>query len=175
MTPPIQRVTNECIDPVRLHSAIRHITQQRQPKERELCSRARPMRCINAALFMLWLTFILHVPDAHIVLVASHYKTNITDAVSMELFSRVQRAASDKINELNEITRLEVDQLRTLFDEAQPLLLRRLQRASGDVAWEQDSSTSCVACPCDRRFNVLHRRHHFRCAQLHRRDTHAAV
>ena len=51
------------------------------------------------------------------------------------------------------------------------LLSRRLQR--GDVAWEQDSS--CVACRCGRRFNVLHRRHLYRCAQLHRRDTHAAV
>ncbi len=54
-----------------------------------------------------------HVPDAHIVLVASHCKTNIRDEEFLALSGEVEAAAGAKVQELNDITRLEVDGLRT--------------------------------------------------------------
>ena len=59
-----------------------------------------------------------HVPDAHIVLVASHCKTNIRDDEFLALSGAVEAAARVKVQELNDITRLEVDRLRTLLNEA---------------------------------------------------------
>ena len=54
-----------------------------------------------------------HVPDAHIVLVASHCKTDIRDDEFLALSGEVEAAAGAKVQELNGITRLEVDRLRT--------------------------------------------------------------
>ena len=53
-----------------------------------------------------------HVPDAHVVLVASHCKTNITDEQFLALSGQVEAAARAKVQELNDMTRLEVDKLR---------------------------------------------------------------
>jgi hypothetical protein len=61
----------------------------------------------------------MHVPDAHIVLVASHCKTNISDDEFLTLSHLVEKAVHSKLQELNEVTRLEVDELRTLLLEAQ--------------------------------------------------------
>jgi hypothetical protein len=60
-----------------------------------------------------------HVPDAHVVLVASHCKTNITDAEFFALSGQVEAAAFAKVQELNELTRLEVDNLRTQLVRAE--------------------------------------------------------
>jgi hypothetical protein len=54
-----------------------------------------------------------HVPDAHVVLVASHCKTNIREEEFLELSGQVEAAARAKVEELNDMTRLEVDKLRT--------------------------------------------------------------
>jgi hypothetical protein len=60
-----------------------------------------------------------HVPDAHIVLVASHCKTNISDHDFLALSGEVEYAARAKVQELNVITRLEVNRLRALLVEAE--------------------------------------------------------
>jgi hypothetical protein len=60
-----------------------------------------------------------HVPDAHVVLVASHCKTNIRDEEFLALSGEVEAAARAKVQELNDITRLEVDKLRTRVFEAE--------------------------------------------------------
>jgi len=67
-----------------------------------------------------WLgSLCMHVPDAHIVLVASHCKTNITDDEFQAVSRLVEAAACEKVLQLNEITRLEVDRLRTVCDDAE--------------------------------------------------------
>lgn len=62
-----------------------------------------------------------HVPDARIVLVASHCKTNISDDDFLALSREVEAAVLAKVLELNDITRLEVDKLRTQLAEATKL------------------------------------------------------
>ncbi len=66
-----------------------------------------------------------HVPDAHVVLVASHCKTNISDDQFLALSREVEAAACAKVQELNNIMRLEVDKLRTLVVEAEQERQRR--------------------------------------------------
>lgn len=81
-----------------------------------------------------WLeSLCMHVPDAHIVLVASHCKTNITDGAFLEVSSQVQRDAEGKVEELNEITRLEVDKLRTLLHEAQQATIQLVNEYKGNI------------------------------------------
>jgi hypothetical protein len=53
-----------------------------------------------------------YVPDAHVVLVASHCKTNISEEEFSALSGQVEAAARAKIEQLNGMTRLEVDKLR---------------------------------------------------------------
>jgi GTPase SAR1 family protein len=66
-----------------------------------------------------WLeSLCMHVPDAHIVLVATHCKTNITDSEFAQMSQAVQAAAASKISELNSYTHLEVQNLRKLFESA---------------------------------------------------------
>jgi hypothetical protein len=66
-----------------------------------------------------------HVPDAHVVLVASHCKTNISDDQFLALSREVETAARAKVQELNDITRLEVDKLRKRVDGAEQERQRR--------------------------------------------------
>ena len=56
----------------------------------------------------------MHVPDAMVVMVASHCKTNISDDAFKELSCQVEAAAQAKVQDLNNLTRLEVERLRTL-------------------------------------------------------------
>ena len=72
----------------------------------------------------------MHVPGAHIVLVASHCKTNIRDDEFTALSREVETAVLAKIQELNDITRLEVDRLRALFIAAEKTK-QRLQDSYG--------------------------------------------
>jgi hypothetical protein len=67
-----------------------------------------------------WLeSLCMHVPDAHIVLVASHCKHNITVDEFQALSRLVEAAAGTKVDLLNGITRLEVDKLRAMFADAE--------------------------------------------------------
>ena len=82
----------------------------------------KPFECLATTMQRLspWLeSLCMHVPDAHIVLVASHCKTNIRDDEFIALSHEVETAVLAKIQELNDITRLEVDRLRTLFIAAE--------------------------------------------------------
>ena len=66
----------------------------------------------------------MHVPDAMVVMVASHCKTNISDDAFLELSRQVEAAAQAKVQDLNNITRLEVERLRTLLAAAEQETLR---------------------------------------------------
>ena len=73
-----------------------------------------------------------HVPDAHVVLVASHCKTNIRDEEFVALSGEVEAAARVKVQELNDATRLEVDKLRSQLAGAEQER-RRLEDGSVGV------------------------------------------
>jgi hypothetical protein len=82
----------------------------------------KPFECLVTTMQRLspWLeSLCMHVPDAHIVLVASHCKTNIRDEEFIALSREVETAVLAKIRELNDITRLEVDRLRELLIAAE--------------------------------------------------------
>jgi hypothetical protein len=74
-----------------------------------------------------------HVPDANVVLVASHCKTNITDHEFLKLSRLVQDATNARIQELNLITKLEVERLRIMLDHIQQTILQ-LQQDYADYA-----------------------------------------
>ncbi len=81
-----------------------------------------PHEPLNNTIFhvMQWLeSLCVNVPDAHIVLVASHCKTNITDDEFFALSGEVEAAVGAKIQVLKEITQLEVDKLRTLLEDSE--------------------------------------------------------
>jgi GTPase SAR1 family protein len=58
------------------------------------------------------------VPDAHVVLVASHCKT-VTDVKFSSLSEGIQQAVLSKVKELNELTKLEASKLGDLWKQAQ--------------------------------------------------------
>jgi hypothetical protein len=65
-----------------------------------------------------------HVPDAHVVLVASHCRTNITVDEFQALSCLVEAAAYAKMRALNDLTRLEVDRIRIMFRDAETVRQR---------------------------------------------------
>jgi hypothetical protein len=72
-----------------------------------------------------WLeSLCMHVPDAQVLLVASHCKTNISNDEFLALSRDVEAAVDAKVQELNDVIRMEVDRLRKLLDEAQRLAQR---------------------------------------------------
>jgi TPR repeat protein len=113
-----------------------------------------------------WLeSLCMHVPNAQVLLVASHCKTNISNDEFLVLSRDVEAAVLAKVQELNEVTRLEVERLRKLLDGAQQMvqqlthdyyeklrsgwtqqdaqLLQRLKIHSRDViAWAARASSS---------------------------------
>jgi hypothetical protein len=67
-----------------------------------------------------WLeSLCMRVPDARVVLVASHCKTNITDSDFHALYKQVETGAKAKVAALNEINRLEVANLRSILAKAE--------------------------------------------------------
>jgi hypothetical protein len=93
----------------------------------------KPFECLATTMQRLspWLeSLCMHVPDARIVLVASHCKTNVRDDEFTALSREVETAVLAKIQELNDITRLEVDRLRALFIAAEKTK-QRLQDSYG--------------------------------------------
>jgi hypothetical protein len=86
-----------------------------------------------------WLeSLCMHVPDAHIVLVASHCKTNIADDEFRAQSRLVEAAAGIKLLALNEITRLEVDNLRVMFIKAERTRQRLEVEYAGHVLSRHD-------------------------------------
>jgi GTPase SAR1 family protein len=81
----------------------------------------KPGEALDATMRRLspWLeSLCAHVPDARIVLVASHCKTSITWDEFLSLSPLVEDAVKEKVRELNEISELEVDKLRSMFNDA---------------------------------------------------------
>jgi hypothetical protein len=85
-----------------------------------------------------WLeSLCLHVPDAHVVLVASHCKTDITANELQALSSLVEAAAGAKVRALNDVALLEVDKLRIMFRDAE----NERRRLESDYAAHASSRT----------------------------------
>ncbi len=92
----------------------------------------------------------MHVPDARVVLVASHCKTNTRDDQFLALSRLVEDAAHAKVQELNRLTCLEVDELRTLLLEAE-------QNASRLTAeYSTHSNSTLQLAQAERNFTQLH-------------------
>jgi hypothetical protein len=67
----------------------------------------------------LWLeSLCVHVPDASIVLIGSHCKSVSPEDKFAELSAKIEVAVRLKLQELNETTRLEVDNLRSQLSDA---------------------------------------------------------
>jgi Leucine-rich repeat (LRR) protein len=113
----------------------------------------KPGESLNTTMQRLspWLeSLCVHVPDAHIVLVASHCKMNITDDQFQALSSLVENAAHAKVQSLNDITRLEVDELRTLLLEAE----QHTRRLASDYAVFANSTSQLARA--ENNFSQLH-------------------
>lgn len=91
-----------------------------------------------------WLeSLFVRVPDAHIVLVASHCKTNITDREFQELSNQVESAVRKKVLDLNEMTRLEVDCIRKRL----PGVVQERQRLQSDYETRARSTPNASMLP----------------------------
>jgi GTPase SAR1 family protein len=81
----------------------------------------RPLESIDEILspISLWLeSLCMHVPDAHVVLVGSHCRSSLAEDEFAALSAKIEFAARLKLKELNETTRLEVDNLRSQLSDA---------------------------------------------------------
>ena len=87
----------------------------------------------------------MHVPDALVVMVASHCKTNISDDAFLQLSRQVEAAAAAKVQELNSLTRLEVDKLRTMLVGAE----QELQRVEADYTAHASSTPELAQADSD--------------------------
>jgi hypothetical protein len=98
----------------------------------------KPYEALAAVMLRVapWLeSLCAHVPDAHVVLVASHCKTDIREEEFLELSGQVEAAARAKVEELNDMTRLEVDKLRTQLATVMGIVLCRLEHAATQTLW----------------------------------------